>query len=213
MTRTSLAQRAIAYESGMWASLFRWILRRPVTREPGAQVFGYVRVTRPFLMVFIVLSAVEVPIFDLIISRLVPWGAVRWTVLALGIYGLIWMIGLLAMITLHPHVMTDRGLRVRNTITVDLAIPWGNVAAVHGRYRSLPSGRSVQVDNDDDGPIVNIVVARQTSVDITLRQPTPLALPSGPSGPTTRLRIYADDPDAFVAAARRHITLRQPAVD
>ncbi|MEE6262927.1 hypothetical protein [Plantactinospora sonchi] len=206
MERSSLVRTAVAYESAMWRSLFRWVLRRPVSYPPGAVTFSYLGVVRPILVMFIVLSAVEIPIFDLIIARLVPWQPARYLVLALGVYGLIWMLGLFAMLQLHPHVLDDTGIRVRNGISLDLTIPWDGVAAVHKRYRSLPSGKGVQVERDDSGPIVNLGVGSQTSVDVVLREPVRLALPKGPSEPTDRVRIYADDPDAFVASARRHIT-------
>lgn len=190
----------------MWGSLFRWLLRRPVAYPPGAVTFGYLGVVRPILVMFIVLSAVEIPIFDLIVSRLVPWSPARYLVLVLGIYGLIWMFGLYAMLTLHPHVLDRHGIRVRNGVSLDLTIPWDAVAAVHKRYRSLPSGKAVQVERDDSGPIVHFGVGSQTSVDVVLRDPLPLALPKGAGEPTVRVRLYADDPDAFVAAARTYLT-------
>ncbi|MEV4757538.1 hypothetical protein AB0J86_20835 [Micromonospora sp. NPDC049559] len=208
--RPSLARRAMAYESAMWSSFFRWVLRRPGTDQPDAEPFSYLGVVRPILIMFIVLSAVEIPIFDLIVSHLVPWRPARWIVLALGVYGLVWMLGLLAMLQLHPHLLDDDGIRVRNGATLDVRIAWADVEAVHKRYRSLPSSKGVQLERDDDGLVVNLGVGSQTSVDVTLRWPTRLALPSGPSEPTTRVRLYVDDPDAFVAAARRRLSAAAP---
>jgi hypothetical protein len=197
--------KALTYESAMWRSLFRWILRRPIPLPSGAEAFSYVGVIRPIMMIFIVLSLVEIPIFDLIISRLVPWEPARWIALGLSVYGFIWMLGALAMVTLHPHLVDGTGVRVRNGFALDLTIPLDAIAAVHGRYRSLPSSRGVQVEHDDHGPIVNLGAASQTSVDITLREPTSLPLPKGASEPTTRVRIYVDEPDAFAAAVRTAI--------
>ncbi|MFY1688107.1 hypothetical protein [Plantactinospora sp. WMMB782] len=200
-----LARTATAYEAAMWSSLFRWVLRRPPSYPPGTRTFSYLGAVKPILVTFIVLSAVEIPIFDLVVSRLVPWSPARWIVLGLGVYGLIWMLGLLAMLRLHPHELGDTGIRIRNGIGVDVTIPWTEIAAVHGRYRSLPSSRAVQVEQDGDGPVVNLGTGGQTSVDITLREPSSVHLPKGPSEPTTRVRLYADDRDAFVAAASEHL--------
>jgi hypothetical protein len=200
-----LAQKVTAYEAAMWSSLLRWVLRRPPSYPSGTRTFSYLGVVKPILIAFIVLSAVEIPIFDLIVSRLVPWSPARWIVLGLGVYGLIWMLGLYAMLRLHPHEMGEAGIRIRNGIGVDVTIPWTDIAAVHGRYRSLPSSKAVQVEHDSDGPVVNLGAGGQTSVDITLREPSSLDLPKGPSEPTTRVRLYADDKDAFVAAAREHL--------
>jgi hypothetical protein len=193
----------------MWRSLFGWLLRRHLRHRSGTETFGYVGAVRPILIAFIVLSAVEIPIFDLIVSRLVPWQPARFIVLGLGAYGLLWMLGLLAMTTVHPHVVDGAGIRVRNGITVDLTIPWEPVAAVHRRYRALPSSRAVQLDHDRDGPIVNLGAGGQTNVEVRLREPVPLTLPAGPSEPTTRVRLYADDPAGFVAAVGRHLRSRE----
>jgi hypothetical protein len=193
----------------MWRSLFRWLLRRHRRHRPGTETFGYVGAVRPILIAFIVLSAVEIPIFDLILSQLVPWRPARFIVLGLGVYGLLWMLGLLAMITAHPHAVDGTGIRVRNSITVDLTIPWESVGAVHRRYRALPSGRAVQLDRDRDGPIVNLGAGGQVNVEIRLREPVPLALPAGASEPTSRVRLYADDPAGLVATVGRHLTARQ----
>jgi hypothetical protein len=46
------------------------------------------------------------------------------------------------------------------------------------------------------------VAASQTSVDVRLRRPTTFPLPKGESEPVEELRLYADDPDAFVRKAR-----------
>ncbi|MEV0809165.1 hypothetical protein [Micromonospora sp. NPDC050200] len=200
-----LLRRAVAYEIGMWRSLHRWLLRRPLTLPPGAEAFSYVGVVKPILGVFIGLSAIEVPIFDLILSRTVPWQWVRQVVLGLGIWGLLWMIGLFASLRVHPHVLDADGLRVRNGASVDIALPWTAVAAVAARYRSLPSSRTVQVEQGDAGPILHVATGSQTSVDVVLREPLTVALPKGPSAPVSEIRLYADDPDALVALARRHL--------
>lgn len=191
----------------MWRSLGRWILRRPPALEPGAEAFSYVGVVKPILGAFIALSAVEIPIFDLIIRHTVPWPSVRHTVLALGILGLLWMIGLFASLRIHPHVADATGLRVRNGFSVDFLVPWTAVATVGARYRSLPSSRAVQVEHDDAATILNVGAGRQTSVDVVLREPLSVALPKGPSEPVTEIRLYADDPAALVARARQHLAV------
>jgi hypothetical protein len=196
-----LLSRAVGYELALWRSLFRWILRRPAGVGPGDAAFSYAGVVMPIFGVFIGLSAIEVPILDLILRNTVPWERVRHIALAVGIYGLFWMIGLLASLRVHPHVVGRGGLRVRNAHSVDVTLPWSAIAEVRHRYRSLPSSRTVQID----GTIVNVSTGSQTSVDVVLREPTSLRLPKGPSDPATELRFYADDPNALVAAAREHL--------
>lgn len=196
---------AVRYEIGMWRSLFRWLLRRPPTTEPGAEVFGYVGVVQPILIAFIVLSAVEIPIFDLILRHTLPWSSVRKVVLALGVWGLLWMIGLFASLRVHPHIAGAAGLRVRNGFAVDFLVPWAAIATVGARYRSLPSNRSVQTEHEESGAVLNIGAGRQTSVDLVLREPLRVGLPKGQSEPVREIRIYADDPAALVARVRQHL--------
>lgn len=197
---------ALTYEGAMWRSLYRWTLRRTDTAGPGAVAFSYVGAVKPFLIVFIAVSAIEVPIADLIVSRLVPWPWVRFAVLAVGIYGLIWMLGLLAGLLTHPHVADDAGLRIRNGPHVDIRLPWDAVATVRRRYRSLPSSRAVQVERTPDDVIVNIAAGGQTCVDVVLHEPTTVAAGKAAHESVTELRCYADDPDALVDLAREHLT-------
>ncbi|NYF56737.1 hypothetical protein [Micromonospora purpureochromogenes] len=208
-----LLRRAVTYEIGMWRSLYRWLMRRPLTVASGAETFSYLSVVKPILGVFIGLSAIEIPIFDLIISRTVPWPWVRQLALGLGIWGLLWMIGLFASLRVHPHVLDRDGLRIRNGISLDVTLPWTAVATVAKSYRSLPSSRAVQVEQGDAGPILHLSTGSQTSVDVVLREPLSLALPKGPSAPVTEVRLYADDPDALVASARRHLGVGVPGAE
>jgi hypothetical protein len=124
-------------------------------------------------------------------------------VLALGVWGLLWMIGLFASLKVHPHVVGAAGLRVRMGASIDLTVPWSEVDTVRKAYRTLPSSKSVQIERDGDRTVLNLPTSSQTSVDVRLRRPLGLALPKGPSEPADELRLYADDPDALVRACRQ----------
>ncbi|MFC7550372.1 hypothetical protein [Plantactinospora sp. GCM10030261] len=196
----TLVRRVIAYELGMWRSLFRWVLRRPAA-EPGAETFSYTGVVAPMLWAFIVLSTVEIPILDLILKHTLGWPSLRKVAAALGAYGVLWMLGLWASMKVHPHVVGDTGIRIRGGVTVDLTLDWEAVTDVRHRYRSLPSSRTVQIEHEDGRAILSVGAGGQTSVDVVLREPTVIPLPKGPSEPVTEVRCYADDPHAFLAAA------------
>src|SRR5687768_8562621 len=101
-----LIRFVVVYELRLWAALFRWILRRPVPIEPGARRFSYAGAVRMILIAFIAVSAIEIPILDLMI----PWEPVRIAALAVGVYGLIWMIGLAATMWAYPHLVGPSGL-------------------------------------------------------------------------------------------------------
>lgn len=196
-----MLRRVVAYEVAMWRGLYRWITRRPLDLAPGDVAFGHTSPVKPIFVVFIVLSAIEIPIVDLVISRLVPWPQVRHAVLFAGVYGLVWMIGLLAMLVTSPHVVGGAGLRLRNGSWLDVTIPWDAVASVRHRYRTLPSSRAVQVERVDGRVILNLGAGNQTSVDVTLRRPLTLPIRKAPPEPVNEVRFYADDPTSLVAHA------------
>ncbi|TNH26462.1 hypothetical protein FHG89_20920 [Micromonospora orduensis] len=201
-TLGQLLRQAATAEAAMWRSLYLWTRRRPLPLEPGDEPFGYLGVVKPILGIFIVLSAVEIPIFDLIVTHVVPWRPARWIVLGLGVWGLLWMVGLFASMTIHPHVVGDTGLRVRLNSGIDIWIPWTEIEALRKRYRSLPSSRSVQVEQEGDRQVLHLAVGSQTSIDVLLRQPLTFDLPKGRSAPVNELRLYADDPDGLLRSAR-----------
>lgn len=202
----TLARKAIRYELLMWRSLYRWTLRRPRAWSPGAALFPYAATLTPLLLAFIGVSAIEIPILHLIL----PWETVRLVADVLGIYGLFWMVGILAGMRVHPHVVSDEGVRIRYGFTVDVTIPWDAIASVRTRNRPLPKNRTVQVEPTEHGLAAHIVVLSQTNVDIALRRPATVALPQTGGEPIGELRCYADDPAAFVARARAHLAAGLP---
>ncbi|MEV4655994.1 hypothetical protein [Micromonospora sp. NPDC049301] len=197
-----LLRRVAAMEAAMWRSLYVWARRRPLPLGPGDDPFGYLGVVKPILGIFIGLSVVEIPIFDLIVTHVVPWRPARWIVLGLGVWGLLWMVGLYASMKIHPHIVGDRGLRVRQSSGIDIWIPWTDIEALRKRYRSLPSSRSIQVEQEGERRVLFISVGSQTSIDVVLRRPTAFDLPKGRSEPMDELRLYADDPDGLLRSAR-----------
>jgi Bacterial PH domain len=202
-TAARLARTALRYELAMWRSLFRWTARRPAV-PAGGTAFAYAGVITPVLLAFIVVSAIEVPVFHL----LLPWEAVRLVVDAAGVYGLLWMVGLLASLKVHPHVVEDGGLRVRNGASLDVLVPWEDVAAVRYRMRSLEGMRNVQVAGEGPARALSVGTGSQTNVDIELCEPRVLPVRRTGGEPVTVLRLYADDPKALVARVRAEVAAR-----
>ena len=99
-TVASLARRAVAFELAMYRSLFRWVTRRPDVAA-GRRRFSYVGAVAVLLWAFIVVSAVEL----VVVHVLLPWDTVRLVADVLGVWGLVWMLGLAASYSVHPHVV------------------------------------------------------------------------------------------------------------
>ncbi|MEV0610249.1 hypothetical protein AB0I61_28175 [Polymorphospora rubra] len=203
----TLLRRALAAEAGMWRSLFRWISRRRPALADDARAFGYAGVVTPIFVVFIVVSAVEVPLLDLLLAHFLPWPPLRIVALTLGAWGLIWMFGMLGAVRVHPHVTDGAGIRVRYGHSVDVTIPWSAVAEIRGRRRSLThSSRTVEVEETGDRVHLLVGTGGQTNIDLVFREPMTVVVPKGPDRPVSELRFYADDPDALIARARGHLT-------
>ncbi len=52
--------------------------------------------------------------------------------------------------------------------------------------------------------VLNVVVGSQTTVDVTLRRPLEVTLPSGPET-VTAIRLHADDAQSLVSAVRARL--------
>jgi hypothetical protein len=144
-----------------------------------------------------------------ILHLLLPWPTVRAISLTVGAYGLFWMIGLLATLRTHPHLVGPSGLRIRNSTTVDVAVGWDDVDAVRVRRRSLPPGGQTQVDDRGDERVLSLGVGSQTSVDVVLSRPLTVAVKKTGGAPVTQIRFHADDPEGLVAAAQTHLSARE----
>ncbi|WEK12418.1 MAG: hypothetical protein P0Y48_07990 [Candidatus Microbacterium phytovorans] len=196
--------RALRLELGIYAAIGRAIARRPAV-PAGASGFRYDSPVRTILIVFIVLSAVEIPIIDLIVH---PWPAVRIGLLILGIWGLTWMIGLLCAYLMRPHTVGPHGIRVREGLEIDIDLPWDDIAAV-ARSTRTDEPKSPRIDGPDDARVLSLRMQDATNVEITLEGPTTVRLPElaprGGAHAVSTVRLWVDDLEGFLHAVRHHI--------
>lgn len=197
-------KRALMLELSIYASIARFIGRRPAVPR-GAAGFSFHKPVLTILIVFIVLSAVEVPILDLIVH---PWPAVRIPVLILGIWGLTWMFGLLCSYLTHPHTVGPDGIRVRAGLEVDIAFDWVAIASVSHNVRT-DEPKSPKIVEGDDSRTLMLRIVNETNLEIELERPTVVRLPghgvAGGDQTITAIRIWADEPREFMDAVRKHI--------
>ncbi len=195
-----LLRRAVVFEVGMWRALYRWLRRRPDVR-PGAESFPYAGAVTPVLWVFIVVSAIEV----VVVHVVVPWETVRLVLDVAGVYGVLWMLGMLASLRTAPHTVDDGGLRVRHGASVDVVVPWADIAAVRVRRRSVEGSRTVHLHTDGRRRAVSVAVGASTQLDVELRTPRVLPLRRAGDEPVEEIRIAADDPAALARRLRAGI--------
>jgi hypothetical protein len=198
----SLLRRGVMFEVRLYLSLFRWVTRRPVTPSPQVHAFGYTRDVTPLLWLWIFASAIEIPFLHL----LIPWPTVRIVALVLGGWGVAWMIGFLATLKVHPHLLSDYALRVRSGHSTDITIPFEAIATIAVQRRDLPSSsRTLQPRETSSGMDLQVSVSGQVNVHVVLRQPTTVPTPKG-SMEITELSFLADDAQALVSRARSRLS-------
>lgn len=199
-----LAKRALAMELAVYASIGRFVSRRPAIPRD-AVGFGYHEPVLTILVIFIVLSAVEIPIIDLIVHR---WPPMRITMLVIGIWGLTWMLGLLCAYLMRPHTVGPEGIRVRAGLETDLALSWDDIASVARRLQ-VDEPKSPKIVEQDASRTLFVRMNNETDIEIELERPTVVRLPgrggAGGAQEVTAVRIWADDPAAFMDEVRRRL--------
>lgn len=180
----------LRYEKVMWTSLLRWIRRRPPVDQPDTVTFDRAAGGAPLIWAFIAVAAIELVAVDLLLHR---WTAARIVADILGVYGLIWMVGLLAMLRMHPHAVTPDDLLLRSGPFLEVRVPRDHVEEVRLHRRYYTAAGRVQVDDR----AASLVSNGQTQVDLRLRLPVTVS-----DTEVTEIRIAVDDPAGFIGAVR-----------
>ena len=193
-----LTKHALVFEINIYKSLLRWLVRRP-SIPAGSEPVGYAQMSTPVIALWIFGSALELPL----VHVLVPWPGVRIALLAIGVWGLLWMVGLLAGLRSYPHLLEPDRLRIHNGPLHDIAVPWDAIARVGTQDRSLPSSVWVlQPQETDHGTHLNVAVSGRVNVHLTLREPLPVRTSKGEME-VTDVSLWADKPQEVAARIRR----------
>lgn len=186
-----LLRDALLYELSLYRSLARWIARRPDVPR-GATPIGYSRLVVPMLWLWIFGSSVEVVVVEVVLRHLEqPWAAaVRLPLLILGVWGVVWMLGMLASYRVRPHLLTDTELRARSGARTWLVLPLESVATTRVVEHELPGViRSLHVEEH----LALVGVGSRTNLEMVLRTPTVVTTSKG-QATVTRVGIWADEP-------------------
>lgn len=206
---SNLAYRALIMELRVYESLGRFIARKPKI-APEATGFRYHRPVLTILIIFIVLSAIEIPIIDMIVHH---WLPVRIGFLILGIWGLTWMLGLLFAYFTLPHTVGPQGITVREGLELEVFIPWADFASIRLHHTIAPTGdpdnKPQRVFDEDGERICAVRIGNETNLEITFEALTTIKLPGlHPKGGThevAKIRFWADDPEALLDAVRAEV--------
>jgi hypothetical protein len=194
----------VLLELSIYANIARFVARRPAIPH-GARGFSFHKPVLAILIVFLVLSAVEIPIIDLIVR---PWPFIRIPVLVLDIWGLTWMFGILCAFLVRPHTVGPEGIRVRGGLETDVALGWDDIASVTRDLR-VEEEKPPRITVIDGEPSLMMHVNNETNIEIELEQPTVVRLPGhgafGGEQVVTRVRLWTDERAGFMDEVRRHL--------
>lgn len=191
------AARVLLIEARMWVCL----LVVPFRRRLPAEAFTYGRSMRPMLIIAIVVVAVEMVIAELVLFAILGHSSWVWLMLALHLYGLVWLGGFLASFTVMPHVVTSRQIVLRDSVMNVMTIP--RTAVTTARPATTPNvGRSgLKVDEQRRSAIF---AHGDATVRLQLRSEAVLDVNGAEYRPVFDvLMVTADDAKAFVAEIER----------
>jgi hypothetical protein len=197
-------KRALIMEVSIYTSIARFLARRPAV-PPRAVGFSYYKPVLAILVIFIGLSAVEIPIIDLIVHR---WPPVRIFFLVIGVWGVTWMLGLLCAYLVRPHTVGVDGIQVRGGLEVDIALSWDDIASV-ARDLRIDDERPPKIVESENSRTLMMHINKETNVEIHLERPTAVVLPghgaTGGEQKITSVRLWVDDAQKFMKEVREHI--------
>ena len=132
----ALGWEALLLELALYRSLARWVVRRPDV-PAGTTAIGYAQLAGPMLWLWIFGSATEVVVVEVLLRH---WDspisdAVRFPVLVLGVWGVLWMLGMLASYRVRPHVLTDEVLTIRSGARTRVVVPLDAIESTRGVQR------------------------------------------------------------------------------
>ncbi len=191
--------RLVVSEPRMFACLLRWAFGR--TRLGEAE-FGYGKGSPlGMLLVMVLLTApIEVVFWEL----LIPWAWLRWVLLALSVYSVLWLLGLYASRISLPHRLEEGGLRLRHGLFAEAFVPYEEVKGVEkGRRKSPKDGDGLQ--SSPDGDAAYLAINGSVDLALTLRSPLTVRGFFRDAGPVRSIHAAADEPERMIRELRRRL--------
>ena len=201
-----VAWEALLLELALYRSLARWIARRPDV-PAGATPIGYNRLVGPMLWLWIFGSATEVVVLEVVLRHVESsWAeALRLPLLAIGVWGVLWMLGMLASYRVRPHLLTDDRLRIRNSARTWVDLPLDAVAATRTIEHELPG--VIRAVHHEDGLLL-VGVSSRTNLELVLTRPTDLHTSKG-TMTADRVGLWVDEPHATARQLTRLVATRR----
>lgn len=197
-----LAREALMFELALYRSLARWIARRPDV-SPGSTPIGYAQLVGPMLWLWIFGSATEVVVVEVVLHAIdADWAqAVRVPLLVLGIWGVLWMLGMLAAYRVRPHLITRDRLRIRSGARTWVEVPLDAVMSVHTTEHELPGVIKALHLQDD---LLLVGVGSRTNLELALGDRTALRTSRGETI-AGKVGLWVDEPRVVARHLRSRV--------
>ena len=190
-------------EPRLFASLFRWTFRRVKLAD---NEFGYHRrsMLRAIMPLLIISAPIELVVVHLLAHAFSPWGWLKWVLLILGIYGILWLLGLYASLVTLPHRLEETGLRLRHGVFAEGFVPYEEIEDAVRTDRKAPnSGDGLSHAPGEDA--LYLTTGGRTDVTLRLRVPRSIDGCLKESTPACLVHLAADDPGRLAWELRRRL--------
>jgi hypothetical protein len=173
----------------MHLALFRW--NTPADVPQHSVAFEYHRYLTPMIVAFLVLQLIELSIVHFLVSL---WNETAVHILlALSVWGVIWMIALLKSFRIKPVLLMLDGIQVRSGSMVDAFVPYANMLGIAGGY---------DAERLKQKSTLNCAIMSSPNVCIDLRAPIAITTYFGRSRMIDSVALRLDDSAGFNSALR-----------
>jgi hypothetical protein len=188
--------RFVLHEPRLLVSLVRWTFRR-VRLAEGEFAYHRRSLLRAIVPVVIITSPLELLVVHLLAQALSPWAWLKWALLALGVYSVLWLLGFYASLVTRPHRLEATGLRLRLGVLAEGFIPYQEIESVVRKKIEVPhSGDGLSHVPDEDS--LYLTTAGKTDVSLRLRAPRSVCGFLRETEPASRIHLAVDTPAWFV---------------
>ncbi|GAA0965317.1 hypothetical protein [Frigoribacterium faeni] len=188
--------RAIGHEVAALRALAWVVQRRPPTVPVGALPVPAKSGTAVLPAAFVVASGVEITVLHLVL----PYPALATALTALSVYGVVLLLGFVAVRWQHPHYLTETDLVIRTGRHVVATVPRKDIASARVHRDGTTTTPAVE------GTTARIATLAGCNIAVTLSAPASVRLNASPRSTAhrvTELRFAADDTATVIDGLRR----------
>jgi hypothetical protein len=182
----------VVSEARIFVTFGRWLgmrlFHRPAT--------GYSYHRDLILIGWAMLFALSAPAEMILLHLLIPWAPVRWVLLALEIYGLLWLLAIGVSFGTLRHQIDGRSVRLRLGLLADIHLSRSTITRVTSDVRRTERSLGLEVEDET----ATLAVNGKTNLVMEVASPVRVRRLFGLSEPVRVIRFHADEPAAFMAA-------------